>query len=168
MNNNRVNQLINVLEKEYELYRELNSLAGDKKKVIIDNDIEELGQLLEKDKQLINSLEELETKRNELINQFKEQNNIESKEIKFKQLVDKVSSPWHEKLLSIRKKLVEIIDELHRQNQQNKTLVEQSLKYNNFSVDMIMKFLEPDNGTYNVNEKSRKKGRTKHLIDRKG
>ncbi len=164
--NKQINKLIKILEQEYELYHELYKLASSKKEAIIENNVQELNNLIEKDEKVINSFNQLESERNQLLDDLKDNYNLETENLNYSRLIKELSDPWKEKMTQIRNKLLDVIDKLNQQNEQNKVLLKEAIKLNNFSYKMIAQILEPDNKTYKKDKKD-KDERINHIIDRK-
>ncbi|HLV09426.1 MAG TPA: flagellar protein FlgN [Halanaerobiales bacterium] len=169
MDDKLLESLFNILMDEYENYCLLGELAQKKKDVLIENDVEELTRLIEKDNEIVDQIERLEEKRLDLFARFVENSELAEDEISFSDLLELLSGEWQQKLLSIKEKLLGIIEGLHEQNEQNKALVEEAIKLNNFSVNMFMEAVEPDNQIYEPGEKKRGNlNKRSHIVDRKG
>ncbi len=167
MNENIYTQLHDILSTEYQLYKQLNQIALDKKDVIIENNIVELGVLVKNDESIISELRAMEKERNTIIINICNKHNKDVEDISFQKLIKDIPAPWQDKLSNIRILLLEIIDELHDQNEQNKMLVTEAIKLNNISINMFLEALEPHNAIYDVKQKS-VKSKTNHFIDRRG
>lgn len=167
MENDLISRLVTILKKEYRYYQRLNKLALGKKDSIIDNDVDKLSQLVKEDDRIITDLEELEKERILIMDKLAELYKLDPGNINYSQLIKLIPESWQEELVSLREDLLIIIDELHDRNQQNKVLIEEAIKINNFSLNVLMKALEPDNQTYGKNSNSPDKDKITHLIDRR-
>ncbi len=161
--------LLELLEEEYEYYCKLNGLALEKRDFLIDNDIEGLTRLLEEDNEIIAVLEGLEEKRVKLVNRLATTYKLGPEDINFTRLSRVLPEEWQSDLALLKDKLLQIIEELHNQNEQNKILVEEAVKLNNFSINMLIKAIEPDNQIYDpVQGKKADNKKMTHIIDRRG
>jgi len=160
--------LFGLLEDEYQNYCKLKELALAKKDVLISNDVEGLTRLLEKDNEIVDNLEKLEKKRTDLVSQLARSYELDADKINFSRLIKVIPGKWQDSLETLKEKLLQTIEELHEQNEQNKVLVEEAVKLNNFSINMIMKAIEPDNQTYDPKQGNRTRGKMAHIIDRRG
>ncbi|MFP4662670.1 MAG: flagellar protein FlgN [Halanaerobiales bacterium] len=160
-------ELAEVLNKEYKEYLKLNDLAQSKKDTIVNNDVEQLGELIKDDSEIISKINELEKERSRIIGEICRNNNLASEDINFTQLINVIPEPWKDELCKVRNQLLEVIDELHTQNEQNKYLVTEALKLNNASLNIFINALQPENKTYNMKQK-KLDSKSSHIIDRRG
>ena len=56
-------RLLDILKKEYELYEELYKIAGEKKDILLKEDIDQLAELVSEEEGLLLELKELEEER---------------------------------------------------------------------------------------------------------
>ncbi len=163
-----VANLVMILEEEYDLYNKLVQLAAEKKETIIDNKIEELSELVQREDGIIDEIKEFETSRGEKITELCEVYGISADEVSFNQLLEYVTGSVREDLIDIREKLLEVIDNLNNMNEQNRLLIDEAIKLNQFSFNMIIKALEPANQTYDGKSDRSEKKVSSHLVDRRG
>ena len=158
--------LYNILENEYDYYLDLNEFAAAKKKAIIDNDVEGLSQIIVEEKELIAELNQLETERDDILDKLKHDISESEAALNFNQLVASVSDSWSDKFKKIRDKLLQTIDELHQKNESNKLLINEAIKMNKFSYQMIARVVDPTNNTYNKDDDSTENS-ARHFMDRR-
>lgn len=169
MNQELVNNLINILQKEYDYYQTLCDLACAKKEALINNNVEELAQLVEKDTEKIELVQQLEEKRNNILANFSQELGLE-KEVKLNNLLKEIPKPYQNKLKNIRKKLLKVIEEFQQINEENRVLLEEAIELNSFSFKMMANIVEPDSQTYdNTNNNNNKESgnKVRHIMDRK-
>ncbi|MFW6309439.1 MAG: flagellar protein FlgN [bacterium] len=165
-----VSNLITVLKNEFEYYQKLKDLAEIKNQAIIDNDVDELSQQIEKDKKVIETLDNLEEKRVDVLVALREELGLEEGQLEYEVLIENISDRAGEELNRVREKLLQVMEELHQINEQNKVLLQEAIKLNNFSFNMIANIVEPDLDTYTDNNKSNKNksdSKIKRIIDRR-
>lgn len=161
-------ELLKLLKNECSYYKELAKLAFQKKEVIIDNNIEELTELLEEDSKILDNIESLEVKRKKATSSLADSYNVNIDELNFEKIIGLAAPEFKEQLKEIKGELLAVIEELHDQNEQNRLLINEAMKLNNFSLNLMMKMLEPESKTYNPKQENQNKNRVIHLIDRKG
>lgn len=167
---NLIKSLVEILGTEYKYYLELNDLAIQKKEAIIANDVEKLTELLKDDEEVIEYINELENKRTIIMKELINLNNFQESNLNFNKIIDISPDQYSGTLKRIRESLVQTIDQLHDQNEQNSLLIQEAMKLNQFSLSMMMNFLEPESQTYNPKQANINKdnNRVTRLLDRRG
>ncbi|MGM0438618.1 MAG: flagellar protein FlgN [Bacillota bacterium] len=156
-------ELAEILKKESILYEKLLKTAEKKKETLINNEIETLFEHVETDQELIDHVTKLEDRRLEIMSEIDDKLDINSDELSYQEFIKKVPDNWEEKLNPIREDLVKTLEEFHVLNEENKRLIEEAVKFNKFSIDLIVDNLKNNNTTYHTKDKSRP-----HLIDKRG
>ena len=159
--------LYELLKKEYGLYQKLQDRAIQKKEIIIANDIEKLTEIVQEDNEIISEIAELEEKRRDIINELNIDISLDNQMINYQKLFEKLPESWKEKYSLLREDLIKIIDELQEQNEQNKVLLEEAIKINDFNFNMMTRILEPNLETYNP-KNNKNESKITHIVDRKG
>ena len=164
MKQEQVADLISVLDDEYEFYRQLNDFAVRKKDAIIENEVEELTEIIEEEQVIIEKINKKEDKRDQLLRKLVEEEGLDAEAPDFEELLSAVKKEeQQDRLQEIREKLLQVIDDLHQKNEDNKILLEEAIKFNNFSYNMIAQILEPHANTYNPEGDS--DDSTSHILD---
>lgn len=131
-------ELITILKSQMKNYEELLILSEEKKSVIMKNDIDMLQKITAAENTIIGRNQKLENKREECIKDIALVLNQDFKELTITKILELIKNQKeYNHLLSIRDKLKEILDSLKVQNDQNKTLIESSLDYVDFSVNLL-------------------------------
>ena len=167
MNKKIISSLIDVLKKEYEYHQKLCDSALSKKKAIIENEIEELTDIINEEKILLNDLDELENERNQVLNNLAQEYDFKENPPQYNLLKEKLPDKYKQDLKNIRDKLLEVIEELQKINEQNKVLLQEAVKLNNFSFDLMAEVLEPQTNVYGNDEENDDENKTQHIMDRK-
>ncbi|MFW5855836.1 MAG: flagellar protein FlgN [Bacillota bacterium] len=158
--------LYKILKKEYELYQSLKQSAEKKKDSIIEGEVDDLAQLVEKEEEIVNKLEKKEKKREKVLQELIEIKGVDLKKISFKEMLKYFSEKWQDDLATYRSKLLEIIEELEALNEENRSLLEEAMKFNNFSLNMLYDAIDLSSQTYSKDKSSEKK-QGFNIIDRK-
>jgi len=127
------------MERLIELHNIMVSISEQKKRLIIANQVEELAKLLTQETRGIKMIEEEERRRLDAITRFLFSIGITVKgKIATTEIAKLVREPdMKKKLLDTRDRLIKVVDKLKLLNELNERLIEQSLKYINFSIDLI-------------------------------
>ena len=166
MQDKLLSDLLDVLKREYEKYEKLQETADKKKDILVENEIEELADIVQKEDEIITEIEDLENKRTELLKTILDTSKIDEDELNYKELTSYLPDSWKEKFDPVRDRLLNIIELLHQKNEENRLLLQEAIKVNNFSINMLQKTLEPMNNTYNKKKKSETK-QGYNIVDRR-
>lgn len=159
-----IERLIAILEKEYECLAALNQLVLEKKDAIIKNDIDELAELLGKDRGILLEIQSLEKERLETISQLKEFYKLNKEGITFAELKDVLPDVWQEKLSVLKEKLLRVITDLDKGNEKNRVLISEAVKLNEFSLGLLLNTMQPANQIYDRKMESGTKV-SRHILD---
>lgn len=145
-----IEELINTLEQEYDLYKQLIPIADKKTKVIVTNDLDSLQEITSMEQVAIDKISALEHKRETVMMNIKTVIN-RKEELNVKSLVGLLGNqPNEQKALSIvRDKLRNVILNFNQINNRNKSLIQQSLEMIEFNMNFIQSTrMSPGNNTY--------------------
>ena len=166
MNEDYIQDLCKILNKQYNIYKKLAELASEKEKTLLNNDAQKLSEIIKKEKTHLEDLEKYEDKRKDIIEQIAQKQSFDYDNLSFENLLSTLNNNQKNKLKTIRDKLLDIIKKLEEKNDTNRHLLEQALKLNNFSLKMFQQAMQPEQKTYNrPGEKNDDNGR--NIIDRK-
>ncbi len=166
MKEDNISSLIAVLEKEYKYHQKLCESAREKKEAIIENKVEDLTGVIEKEEDLINDLNTLENKRTNILKEIAEDFDLNDDTPNYKMLKSELGSKQKVELKNIRKKLLNTIENLQKVNEENKVLLEEAVNLNKFSFELIANSLAPENATYKQDENN-KENKVKNIVDQK-
>lgn len=144
-------ELIGILEKEYEIYQQLLPIAEEKTGVIVTNDLNSLQEITGKEQKAVDEIAALENKREAVISDIKTVINRKSGEFNLRILIGLLDKqPKEQKTLAvIHDKLSSIIHRLVEVNNRNRSLIEQSLEMIEFNMNFIQSTrMSPGNNTY--------------------
>lgn len=142
--------VISCLENIQRLHTELLELAQEKKDVIIANDIPRLNQLVNKEGQLVRQLGEAETERVEAVNRFLVARCYRpNPKVTVSDLIQLLFKAEEKRaLMDIQSSLTEIASRLRSANDLNQQLIQQSLDYLNYSIDLLLSPEDGQDGIY--------------------
>jgi flagellar biosynthesis/type III secretory pathway chaperone len=131
--------MIQVLQEQKNAHNQLLEIAAQKKDALVGNHVDLLNQLVHKEARLVKQISELEDKRQFEMNRF-----IVSKGYRIDpnltvsdmlKLVFKAEDKLT--LQNLQSELLEIIDKLKEANAINQQLIEQSLQFIDYSLDLL-------------------------------
>ncbi|MFT4144592.1 MAG: flagellar protein FlgN [Mobilitalea sp.] len=146
-----IDELILILEQEYDVYQNLIPIANEKTQVIVKNDLAALQEITKKEQLSVDKISALEHKRDNVMINIKTVINRKSGEFTLKTLVGLMENqPKEQKALSIlHDNLKKVIDTLVEVNNRNKSLIQQSLEMIEFNMNFIQSTrMAPGNNTY--------------------
>jgi hypothetical protein len=129
-------QLLLVLNKEQEIYDAVILLSNDKQDAIVNNNIEELSRIVEKEKTYSISLVKLEEIRTKVISQLVKDYNLVDINI-LSDLYPYMSEQEVRKVDHVKKKLTNTVSILSQKNELSKKLIEQSIDQINFDLNLL-------------------------------
>lgn len=147
-------QFVEILEQQLEGYRQLLELAEEKQILLIGNDINQLDQLNKREQKLLLQLTKLENQRLQIVQSLEEQFGNPGVTMSLKEIVESAPDPYQTSLNNIYIELNELIAKLDKLNQENAGLIQQALKYVNFTIDILAK--DEREVTYTQGEKGTK------------
>ena len=134
-----IDELVNTILKENDIYKELIPIADEKTRVIIKNDLDALQKITEQEQLTIEKINALEKKREEVIVNIGTVLSRDPKELNMKTLIKILGKqPEEQKRLSrIHDELPETFRRLVVINDRNKELIKQSLEMIEFNMNLI-------------------------------
>ncbi|MDQ1911276.1 flagellar protein FlgN [Paenibacillus sp. GD4] len=132
--------LLEIMSALNEIHNTLLELAEQKKHVLIHNQVEQLTQIVTKENKLLKQIGELDQQRVEVIGQFlMEKGYKPNPRVTVGDLTKIIFNADEKKQLTdTQKQLMGTIRKLRELNQFNQELIQQSLNYINYSLDIIV------------------------------
>ena len=134
-----IDELVNVMSQENDIYRELIPITEEKTRVIIKNDLDALQKITEQEQLTIEKINALEKKREEVVINIGTVLSRDPKELNMKALIKIMGKqPEEQKALSrIHDELDGNLRRLVTINDRNKELINQSLEMIEFNMNLI-------------------------------
>lgn len=149
-----IDELIDVLEKEQEIYNQLLPVVREKTQVIVKNDTAALQEITAREQAAIDQITSLEKKRTRIMEDIKVVLGKEDKNLNLSTLIGLLNNQQKEKriLSELHDKLKETVNILVEINNRNKILIQQSLEMIEFNVNFLQSTrMSPGNNTYTKN-----------------
>jgi flagellar biosynthesis/type III secretory pathway chaperone len=162
-----VNALIDILTSEYGYYNDLAELAKSKKDIIIEGKVAELDKIVKLEQNMIFSVGQLERKREDTISKLSGKLDMNSAQITVSELIKVLKPELKNKLEDVQNKLQKVLSELKDANDVNGQLLEQSLEYIDYSINLIAGSGMETGSLYgDIGDNKSKQGK-KNIIDTK-
>jgi len=149
-----IEELISILNEEYEIYSSLIPIANEKTQIIVNNDTAALQNITAKEQEAIDRITSLENKRGKVMEDIKTVLGKKDGNMNLKTLIELLNDEQKEKrvLSELHDKLKKTVSFLAEINNRNKDLIEQSLEMIDFNMNFIQSIrMSPGNNTYNKN-----------------
>ncbi|MDD2432480.1 MAG: flagellar protein FlgN [Clostridia bacterium] len=135
-------ELIKILEEQKETYRQLMDLSVQKNQYLINGDLDELNETTKQEEALIFQLGKLEGKREKCFAQLAELGGFDHN-CTLQEVLSQLTSNSQVQLRQIQEEFSAFIHDLTRLNEENMLLLEQSLRFVNFTVESISQHSKP-------------------------
>lgn len=145
-------ELLETLQEETEKYEELLEMFQRKTPVLISGKIDELQKITDEEQILVDNINSVDKKRNELVNDIGNVLNIKPEELTVSKLADlmKEQPEQQKRLLEIHSKLKKVLGNVQTINEQNKVLVNQMLEMVAFDMNLLKSMKQaPETANYN-------------------
>ena len=132
-------ELIEVLEEQKECYEGLNQLAKYKEQAVVNKEIDLLEQVTHTEEQFIGRLSILDKKREVLMKDISIVTGMNYEQITLTAIAEKLQGQQEvtDQLLTLRDEIKGQLDEMKRQSELNKEIINQSLEFVDFMVNAI-------------------------------
>jgi flagellar biosynthesis/type III secretory pathway chaperone len=156
-----VNNVITVLEQLTEAHVQLNDIAKDKRAAIMANDLDVLTKTMKAESKWIKRITELDQARIDVSIRLLEENGVKSqRNVTLHQLFGVVYNlEQRAKLSNLERQLKEQLNELRQRNELNQQLLQQSIDFVQFSIEIIVP--QPDESYIYRNPAEHKPGSSK-------
>lgn len=146
-----IEELIHTLEEEEAIYQQLIPITKSKTGMIIKDDLLALQEITEKEQEIVDHINVLERKREEVITNIGTVINKNPKELNVRIIIQFLEKqPKEQKQLSeIHDRLKQTVEILMEVNNHNKSLIEQSLEMIEFNMNFIQSTrMSPGSSSY--------------------
>ncbi|GAB6107648.1 flagellar protein FlgN [Fusibacter bizertensis] len=141
-----VEQLVQTLDKETEIYNDLLQLAKSKREVIKAQDIDKLEEMVSEEQGLVVSLFKLEEIREKVVDKIMRDEKIDFVD-NVTQLAELLKLDDRHKILDAKNKLMVLIKTVNEETKFNGRLLEDKLELINFNISLLAQTGE-DSGRY--------------------
>lgn len=156
--------LTDILENQIANYHDLKKLILEKRKAIVVNDLEKLSDITSQIELVIVSNNQLESERIDIVEKIAADLNLPDKKPALAQLASCFENPFSEKLMELRRRIIDAIKDVQHQNRTNSEM----LKYCANLMDSVLRRMvneEPYEPTYGSTGKTKKIRASSSLLD---
>ncbi|MHB1392770.1 MAG: flagellar protein FlgN [Clostridia bacterium] len=162
-----VNAVIDILKKEHGYYIDMLELSKSKKKIIVEGKVAELDKIVKLEQNMIFNIGQLEKKREEEVTKLCGILNLNSSQITISELSKVLRHEQKKELEDIQGKLQETFSQLKTINDVNGQLIEQSLEYIDYSINLAAGSGMETGSLYEDIGKNKNKQSKKNIFDTK-
>lgn len=147
-------ELVSNLNEQVEYYNELLQISTEKTNIIINNDLDSLSKINTVENMLVVRLEKLDKKNTELLNDILMVTGKQVDKVSVKNVASILSSEEGSALEKLADELIDVATQMKEVNDKNKLLVDTSLEYAEFSMNVYREIYDKDvKVTYGSNGK---------------
>jgi flagellar biosynthesis/type III secretory pathway chaperone len=134
-----IDELVETIQKENDIYKELIPIAEEKTRIIIRNDLDALQKITDQEQLTVERINALEKKREDIVTNIGTVLSRNPKELNMKTLIKILEKQpdQQRKLSSIHDELSATLRRLVTINDRNKELIKQSLEMIEFNMNLI-------------------------------
>ncbi|MDR0268718.1 flagellar protein FlgN [Paenibacillus sp.] len=141
-----VEQVIVTMDQLNQAYSEMVKVGEEKQRVIINNDIQALTQIMTRETRLMKQVAEYDEEREHAIQDFLREKGIRSRlQLTITELTRLVFDPEEKQsLIDAQKRLADTLLAMKHMNQLNKELIDQSMAFIDYSLNLVVSRPEDD------------------------
>lgn len=129
--------LLGIMEKQLEIYRTLLSFALEKQPVLVKGNLTELEKITKEEELLILQVGRLEEQRQVLHRALANHFVLSPEELTLSELIKRCNDEYRSRFELLHRELKEVIGELNDINRNNTDLINSSLSFINFSMNIL-------------------------------
>lgn len=165
--NVEVNAVIDILKKEHSYYKDMLELSKSKKRLIIEGKVGELDKIVKLEQNMIFNVGQLEKKREEAVVKLCSALGVNNDQTMISELARLLKPELKNELEKIQRELQGTLSELKSVNDLNGQLLEQSLEYIDYSINIIAGAGMETGSLYEDMSKNKSKTSKKNIFDTK-
>ena len=160
MNSQKINDLMDILDREAGIYEDVLELSKNKTDIIIKGKVSELDNITKLEQSLIMEMGKLEDLREKTISDLSTDIKSNASEITVTELLKHLDDSQVERLEAYKANLLGIIKEIKNVNDLNSKLIQNSIDYINFSINILSSTPAADNNYGNTGLTNQDKKKT--------
>ncbi len=140
---NLLKELIVVLEKQAGLYRSLLDILLNEKKAVVSAKLDAMNAARIKKEAILSLIHAGDEKRKDVVKMISDHLGCPSQGLTLTQLAQRVEVPFSLKLIQCAADISSLVQDIHQENEMNKSLIAHSLKLIRSSIGMIVQLMTP-------------------------
>ncbi len=146
-----INELISTMEDQLLCYDFLLGLSKEKTEIIVNNEIESLKKITESENEYIRKLQNLERKRMDIVRDIAYVSNLDENSLTVSSIITMIKDKaGYDELLSVSLKIRESVELLKESNDRNKVLINNSIDYIDYSINVIRTSVEKEPASFDL------------------
>lgn len=145
---NALSKLLEILEGQKQVYRDLLDISKNKTDIIVEGKVQELENITKVEQTLILKMRDLESQLEKHVKNLIDELSIKEKNVTISVLLSYLQGEDKKKLEELRVSIFNVINELEHVNQLNSKLIQNSLQYINFSINLYTNVNVDGSGSY--------------------
>lgn len=162
-----VDNIISILKEEYGYYKDILELSKSKKKIITEGKVGELDKIVKLEQNMILNIGQLEKKREEEVSKLCSILGVKHDKITVSEIAKVIQEEQKNELEKVQSEFLEILSELKSVNDLNGQLLEQSLEYIDYSINLIAGSGMETGSLYEDIGKGKNRSSKKNIFDTK-
>ncbi len=168
MTDKHVQNVINILKREYNYYNDMLELSKTKKSIIIEGKVSELDKIVKLEQKMVFDIGQLERAREQETEQICKLSGIDMDTASLSELTKVLGSKYRDELAKLQGMLSDTLNELKTINELNGKLIQQSLEYIDYSVNIITSANTATGSLYeDITDKNKNVTSKKRIFDTK-
>ncbi len=160
MNSEKINDLMDILEREIRIYEELLKVSKDKTEIIVQGKVTELDNITKIEQVLVLNMGKLEAFREKVVNDLSQELRTNPWDLTISELFQYLDRNQTQRFEEYKTKLLNTINEIKTINELNSKLIQNSIDYINFSVNVLSSVPEESNNYGNTGHTNEGKKKT--------
>lgn len=132
-----IQEFLGIFRIEKTAYNEMLHLAEQKKEMIVQNRVEDLDSLVNKERQTFKKIQTLENRREAAVDKVAKALDVNRETITLDWLIQQTQGMLKQNLQSLKDELNTVIGELQQHNELNQSLINTQMEYNAFVLDLM-------------------------------
>lgn len=132
-----MNKIIELLEHEYRVYENILRMSKDKTNIIVEGKVKELENVVKLEQALVLQISRIDKQREEVVEQLSKEVNLKDKNLNISEIIQYGNEEQKKQLEEYKGRMSKLIEELAHTNQINSKLIENSLEYIDFSLNLM-------------------------------
>jgi|TARA_B110000196_G_scaffold303175_1_gene298804 flagellar biosynthesis/type III secretory pathway chaperone len=137
MNDPVLIELIAVINEEVRTFHRLLTSLQEEQRVIIEDDLEGIEEIVAEQRQLAVYAHQIEARRIQLVNELALCLDLQPDNVSLSRLVEVLEGPHSEELANMRGQLLELNSQIRATSENNAFLIRQSLRYTDRCLDIL-------------------------------
>lgn len=143
-----VSTLFDVLDGQFQIYKDLLDISKNKTEVIKEGKVNELASITKVEQSLIFKMGDLEDQLEKVVKGLKSELSITDEKITISSIIKHLDDGPKQKLESKTKEIVGVVEEFNHINKLNSKLIQSSLDYIDFSINLYSNVNSDSSGSY--------------------